>query len=166
MSALSNPRWEQFAHLIADGALPSKAYVTAGFSKNGAAQSVSRLLRNPEVAERIRDVQEQLRASAVVHAGVTRKNILERLDKIAKVAGDPSERIAYNPSAANRALELMGKELGMFTDRVDVRDVSSMTPEQVLEKLKQEEARLASMKASIAAPDAVSGVDKSDSVVQ
>ncbi len=51
-------------------------------------------------------------------------------------AADTSARTKYDGSVANRALELLGKELGMFTERSEnqhtLHDISDqpLTPEQ------------------------------------
>lgn len=122
------------------------------------------MLRNERVKARLAEVEEEIRRRAAISAGLSRKTILDRLEKIATIAADPKDRVAYNPSAANRALELMGKELGMFVDRQEVKHLDSMTPEQISEKLKEEEEKLAAMKAATAQP--VSGGENGSSGVQ
>src|SRR5277367_7180129 len=49
-------------------------------------------------------------------------------------AGNPTGSYVYNGAAANRALELLGKELGMFVEKREnkvVDEFDSMTDEQV-----------------------------------
>ena len=58
MPVLSNPRHEQFAQALASGRLTAtKAYVSVGYSENGAAVSASRLRRNADVAARVQELQ-------------------------------------------------------------------------------------------------------------
>ncbi|MFC2543936.1 MAG: terminase small subunit, partial [Aggregatibacter sp.] len=37
-----------------------------------------------------------------------------------KIIGDDVAQFVYEPSSVNKALELLGKHLGMFTNKVDV----------------------------------------------
>ena len=49
-------------------------------------------------------------------------------------AGNPTGSYVYNGAAANRALELLGKELGMFIERREnkiVDEFDSMTDKQI-----------------------------------
>lgn len=48
--------------MVAGGKSATQAYIEAGFSKTGAEQSACRLLKNPEVAERVRDIQAEIGA--------------------------------------------------------------------------------------------------------
>lgn len=59
---LKNPRRELFARLVAGGKSATRAYIEAGFAENGAAQSACRLLENPEVAARVRELQAEIGA--------------------------------------------------------------------------------------------------------
>lgn len=49
--------------------------------------------------------------------------------------GMPTGEYRYDGSVANRALELLGKELGMFIDRSKVDLSAKMTVEQWLDAL-------------------------------
>ena len=85
----------------------TQAAQRAGYNGNSDVLAVqaSRLLRIPKVADALR-VMDQ---AAVERAGFTRDDILRRLDENAEAA-----RAAGHLSAAVRAIELIGKELGMF----------------------------------------------------
>lgn len=108
MPALSNPRHERFAQELAKGKCQSEAYEAAGYAPSE--PNASRLTRHDKVQERVRELQERAAANVVV----TREWVLEQLvDNAAraKEAGD------YGPS--NQALNLVGKELGMFVERTE-----------------------------------------------
>jgi hypothetical protein len=130
MPVLTNPRHEQFAALIAGGMRPAKAYSAAGFAGQGAAQSASRLAKTPVVAARIAELRQDLSSSTVQRAVVDRAWVLARLREnversmqVVEVnirSGKPTGVFKYDGMVANRALELLGKELGMFRDAVDL----------------------------------------------
>ena len=157
MSVLKNARHEHFAQLVAGGKTPPKAYVLAGYSKAGSAQSANRLLKDADVAARVEElrasVAEPSRERAIEKAAVDKAWVLSELVenvKIAKAAepvldheGKPTGEYKTNIQAANRALELIGKELGMFVDRKEVRtgELDSLSPEEkraALEAVKAE----------------------------
>lgn len=106
MPALPNPRHERFAQELAKGKSATEAYAEAGYEESRSA--ASRLLTNVNVQERVEELQNRAAANVVL----TREWVLEQLiDNAtkAKVAGD------FSPS--NQALNLLGKEIGMFVDR-------------------------------------------------
>jgi phage terminase small subunit len=88
----------------------AEAYRQAGYEVNeGAAKAnASRLLTNANVQSRVSELKQRAAASV----SLTKEWVLERL--IANVkAGQENDDL----SPANKALELLGKELGMFVDR-------------------------------------------------
>jgi len=133
---LKNARQEHFAQLVAGGKAPAAAYVAAGFSASGAASCAARLLRDASVLLRVTElrkaVEEPSRERAIEKAAVGKAWVLDKLTKIValgmaiepvrdqdgKVTG---ELKTGNLPAANTALGLIGKELGMFIDRKEVR---------------------------------------------
>lgn len=106
MPALSNARHERFAQELAKGKSQSEAYANAGYEPSE--PNASRLTRNDKVQERVAELQSR----AVENVLLSREWVLEQLvdnASKAKAAGD------FGPS--NQALNLLGKELGMFVDR-------------------------------------------------
>jgi Terminase small subunit len=65
MPVLKCTRHEEFALLVAKGVSATKAYVSAGYSSNGAQQSAGRLLLNVMVCSRVRELQETLSAATI-----------------------------------------------------------------------------------------------------
>lgn len=125
MAVLKNPRHERFAQQIAKGNSASAAYVDAGYKDNR--QAASRLFANVDVKRRV----EELTGRAAERAEISKQWVLDRLRENVERAmqheapKDESGAIAgefkYEGSVANRALELLGKELGMFIDRKEIR---------------------------------------------
>ena len=138
MPSLKNAKHEHFAQLVSNGESATRAYALAGYSEKGAKQSSSRLLTNADVCARIADLRQQKEqkhsaavATVVAEAAIDKAWVLSQLVEnvqMAKAAepvldheGNPTGEYKQNLSAANKALELLGKELGMFVDRKEVR---------------------------------------------
>ena len=121
---LTNGKYEHFAHLIAKGESPAKAYVLCGYSSNGALQSGNRLLRNPDVSARVEELRTAVSERQVEKIAVDRAWVIAMLIENAKRAmqvepvrdreGNPIGQYNYQGGVANKALELLGKEIGMF----------------------------------------------------
>lgn len=134
---LKNAKYEHFAQLISNGDSAPKAYVLAGYSEKGKEQSSSRLLKNADICERIhflRTIKEKHHAEAIKEAvyksGVGKQWILEKLKKVVEIGmteepvldkeGNFSgEYKSTNLAAANKALELLGSEEGLFIKRIE-----------------------------------------------
>lgn len=96
-----------------------------------------RLLQKPHIQAAI-----QLgRARMAARNEVDQDWVLSRLKKnvercmqeapVLDSSGKPTGEYAYNASAANRALELLGKHLGMFAERNINFDLTQCTDEQI-----------------------------------
>jgi phage terminase small subunit len=82
MPTLSNPKWERFAQAIVKGLNGRAAYNDAGYevgSASAADVSASRLLKNPNVAARIAELQARIVGDILV----SRQKTLEELATIA-----------------------------------------------------------------------------------
>lgn len=106
MPALENSRHEKFAQGLAQGMSAAEAYTAAGYK--GDRTAASRLSTNVNVQERVAELQERAAASV----SLSREWVMEQLIDNASLAKENGD---WAP--ANRALELLGKELGMFVDR-------------------------------------------------
>lgn len=136
MPPLRNPRWELFAQGLADGKRQTDAYKNAGFeytaTKNRSAPA--RLAKRPEIKARLSEllrerdvVNQQALQIAVKETGVTKawimgmlKENVERAMGIKPVLdkdGNPTGEYQYNGFVANKALALLGREIGMFVER-------------------------------------------------
>jgi len=137
-ATLRNAKHEHFAQLVSNGESATRAYVLAGYSEGGAKQSAARLLTNADVCERIAYLRQQKEAKhekavskAVESAAIDKAWVLSKLVKVTEMGmqaepvydeeGNPAGEYKQNLAAANKALELIGKEMGMFVDRKEVR---------------------------------------------
>jgi hypothetical protein len=109
MSPLRNPRHERFAVLVAAGVRPTTAYIQAGFSGGGAAQSAARLAKQPAVAGRVAALKAHATEITTRHAALDREFVLQGLKVIAMGGQSDSARV--------KAYELLGRELGMFSEQ-------------------------------------------------
>lgn len=143
LGPLSNTTHEKFAQLVASGMGKKDALLAARDArkpplKTDAAvrQSASNLMRIPAVRSRIAEIQDQMLKVKLDAArereeqiSLTRDWVIERLMENANRAmqatavlgrdGEPTGEYKYDGSVANRALELLGKELGMFIERTE-----------------------------------------------
>lgn len=130
MPQLENVRHEKFARLVAAGDPASRAYIEAGYkaaTDTAARANGARLIANDSVASRIAEIRAELEQAAQKAAAVTKEWIVEKLRENALRAlqaepvrdskGNPTGEYAYQGNVANRALELLGKEIGMFVER-------------------------------------------------
>ena len=121
---LTNSKHEHFAHLVTKGESPARAYVLCGYSEHGALQSGNRLLRKADVAARAEELKAAVSERQVEKMAVDRAWVMAKLTENVQRAmqvepfrdreGNPTGQYIYQGGVANRALELLGKELGMF----------------------------------------------------
>jgi phage terminase small subunit len=133
MPILSNARHERFAQLVAKGKSIGLAYVSAGYRPHAA--NPTRLRARREIDERIGEieatqqlVQEKAEERAIDAVSITRAGVLRMLIEDHDVAREKGQI-----GAAVRATELLGKELGMFVERRELRiedRLAAMTKEQ------------------------------------
>jgi len=126
MEPLQNPRHEQFARLVASGKTPRESFISMGYSPANAGSCALRLSRIPKVRARIVELQQIVTQTANAQAGMDRGWVLSELRKIAESGASESARV--------RALELCGKELGMFAGPAEVPwdgDLSRLSDEQL-----------------------------------
>jgi phage terminase small subunit len=105
---LSNPRHERFAQALAAGKTADQAYQQAGYKPSR--PHASRLATDGNVKARVAELQSRVVEGVVL----TRQWVIEKLIANARKADERQEG-----AVVNRALELLGKEIGMFVDRVE-----------------------------------------------
>ncbi len=135
MAQLPDARWELAALARAEGKTLREAYTLAGLRYDAA--SASRFFRRPDIAARVRELLAQfearLRAAqqrAVDDASVDASWVIRHLKHNALMAlrgdpvfdrrGQPTGNLRPDRHAANRALELLGRTIGLFVEKVEV----------------------------------------------
>ena len=135
MPVLTNPRYEHFAQLVATGQSPKQAYAAAGYGEKTAYTCGPRLLKRPEVRSRVTELQQTVTRTSIFRAAVSREFVVTELMDNAQKA---KQNQAW--SASSRALELLGRELGMFVERsfqIPTRweDLPELIPAEIIENL-------------------------------
>jgi phage terminase small subunit len=127
MPILDNPRHERFCHELVRGQSQSAAYAAAGYeptSASTAKASASRLAARPEIRARV----TELTTNSAKRAELTRVEIITLLRQ------DHDEAFKRgHMSAAVRAAELLGKDIGMFVQRAEIK--TSLLDEMSMEEL-------------------------------
>jgi Phage terminase, small subunit len=130
-----NERQKKFCLLVFEGGRPATAYLQAGYKANphAAEVSASRLMRSAEVRNHLAEMGGKAIAAAserVTGFLVTKQWVIDRLvDNVNRAMqavpvlnadGEPSGVFTWQGHVANKALELLGTELGMFVERSEM----------------------------------------------
>ncbi len=144
---LTNPKHEYFSRLVAEGQSHTEAAKLAGYSEKNAASLGSRLSKKVNISNRINELKERASEQAAASSGISKawviKGLRENFERAMQAEafidaeGNPTGEYKYQGQVANRALELMGKEIGMFIDRkeITVDDLRKLPTESILEML-------------------------------
>jgi hypothetical protein len=180
MQPLTNAKHEHFCQLVSNGESATQAYIIAGYSENGAKQGANRLLTHVDVCSRIdflRKQKEQMHSEVVSkvieEAGITKEWIISELVenvRIAKAAepvldheGNPTGEYRANIPAANKALELLGSELGMFTKKVESGkpgDFDKLNDDELDRSIEEASRAIESARTKAKTSDAAQGAPK------
>lgn len=121
---LKNPKHERFAQELAKGKTPEAAYKDAGFKP--ARQNAHRLMTKDDIQTRVQEIVSRATEKVIDAIAVDKEWVMSRLVENANRAmqavsvngpDGPTGEYKYEGNVANKALELIGKELGMFIDR-------------------------------------------------
>lgn len=125
----------------------TQAAIRAGYSKDTAYSQGQRLLKNVEVESAIQEAQNKRSE----RTQITQDDVIRRLIEIADIStgkkaiteteiarteggvvvGTDVTKTCFEPHAANKALELLGKHLGMFKDKVDITSGDKSLPSAI-----------------------------------
>jgi phage terminase small subunit len=122
----------------------SQAAIRAGYSDNCSGEIGYENLNKPQIADRIAELQAERTSRTLVDADYVISGLIEVHKRCMQaepvmVRGEngmeESGEFKFEHSGANKSLELLGKNLGIFTDKLSVSAVE-LTHEQWLESLK------------------------------
>lgn len=117
------PRQRRFVAEYLKDLNATQAAIRAGYSKRTAKQQGQRLLTKADV----RAAVEAGKAKRAAKTGVTVEYVVTKLQKIVEDAMADNDR-----ANANRSLELLGKHVGAFVDRLDISgNLSSLSDEEI-----------------------------------
>ena len=122
MPLLNNSRHEALAGYLAKGLGKKESGVKAGYSERSAAAQVCAILKDERtgVTARVKELQEQGSKLTVNSVMIDKAWVLQKLISIAEACIASKQ---YSP--ANKSLELVGKEMGMFQDVIP-REIFSL----------------------------------------
>ena len=113
MPALRNQRHERFAVELAKGCSQTEAAKRAGYK--GSRFHASRLATKSNIKARVAELEARTAEKVTQITAMDRAWVLEEL------RANLERHKETNGAVANRALELIGKELGLFINRKDIR---------------------------------------------
>ena len=113
---LTNARQEMFVQGILKGLPANRAYVAAGYADKNADSNATRLMGNERVAARVQYLQSKVADKVVAQAAWTKERVIARLEQNIDLA----EQLEM-PQAINTSLGMIGKEIGMFVERKEVK---------------------------------------------
>jgi hypothetical protein len=120
-----------FTNLVSQGTTPKEAYKrsydTEGMGEATVQACANRLMRDERISGLLESLWEDVREAVITDSMTTRRHVMSELYKAAN-----DENVAT--SVRLRALELMGKAVGMFTDRVE-QTVEQVSAEQLKREL-------------------------------
>ena len=121
----------------------TQAAIRAGYSEDTARQIASQNLSKVNIADRIAELRAEQTSRTLVDADYVINGLLEVHQRCLQaepvmVRGEEgmeeSGEFKFEHSGANKSLELLGKHLGIFTDRLDLT-AREVTHEQWLDSL-------------------------------
>jgi phage terminase small subunit len=121
MPVLRKHKHELFAQGLAKGLSADAAYQAAGYKRDRG--NATRLTANDSIQKRVVEIQDK----AAENVEVSKAWVMERLKEIVERAmqavphldheGNPTGVYTYQGNVAIKALEMLGRELGMFAQR-------------------------------------------------
>lgn len=138
---LTNHKWELFVLNMMRGQGVNLAYENAGFTASPG--NASRLKGRREVKERLQFKILEAAKDTIVDAEWVRRKLRRLVDLTLATEmqqdGSIKPTATTNFSAANRALELLGKDLSMFKERIELGGQFQVLNTELLRKLTPEE---------------------------
>ncbi len=120
----------------------TQAAIRAGYSKRTAEQQGYQLLQKTSVREAIAEAMQERSKRTEIDQDWIVERLVENVGRAMQVVdvtdreGNPAGKYTYQGAVANKALELLGRHLGMFTDNLNLGGSLNVTHEEALEKLK------------------------------
>ena len=114
----------------------TQAAIRAGYSERTAYSIGEENLKKPVIKQAIEDAQSNRSSRVQITQDDVIRMLIENIEKSSgtkqvvitqtrksedgEFVGDDVAQFVYEPSSVNKALELLGKHLGMFKDKLDV----------------------------------------------
>lgn len=140
MSALSNPKREHYAQLVADGVKPAVAFEEAGFTPNPG--NARRMKQDEAVAARIAELQDRKFDRQQKRHDVTLDGLTERYDEaLRKATADKAH------AAVMAGINGLAKLHGLIVDKQRVENVDTMDEDQIAAERRRTESEIEELRA-------------------
>lgn len=128
MGALKNRDFERFCYEYIIDHNGTKAAIRAGYSEHTAAQQASRLLKKPQITERIEELEKDVCEALGLKAAWVVQRLMTVVDRAMQAEPvkiwNPETRemeetgeYTFDSRGANNALEILAKHLGMLESK-------------------------------------------------
>lgn len=110
----------------------TRAAISAGYSENGAEVAGHRLLRNAKVALEISKLSEKRAEKLDISAEYVLRTIKQTIERCSQGVevfdreGNPTGEWKFDAFAVLKGCELLGKHQKLFTDKVEVSDLTQL----------------------------------------
>jgi phage terminase small subunit len=104
----------------------TQAAIRVGYRAQNADVTGPRLLKVPAVAQEIETQSQFVQERASVTAEYVLRNLKEIVERCMQRVPAEEENWSFNAAGALRALELLGKHLGLFKDKVQLDGVDDL----------------------------------------
>lgn len=142
---LVNARWEKFAHRLSWGVSQAKSYVIAGFPEGESnATNASKLAKKQPVADRVNWLKQKIAEAHIYDGTKIEERLAYMADALSEIVIDPDTGLRkggpmFNPTAAARVLELLGRKHGIFKDRIELGGQVAVGNTDMLRRMKPEQ---------------------------
>jgi len=142
MSDLS-PRQQRFVQEFIVDLNATQAALRAGYSEESARQIGSQNLSKPYIQDAISKAMAERSSRTKINADWVLKRLVRNVKRastsvpVTDREGNPTGEYVYEGNVVNRALELIGKHVGMFTDKLKLSgsvggwDLSKLTDDEI-----------------------------------
>jgi phage terminase small subunit len=161
MPILANSKWEKFCVDVVAGKTLVDAFVAAGYAEKNAYSAAPRLFKHPKITERIAELKDKVEKVFVEKCSINKEWVVKNLQEVAErcmqhepvlrngapvmvetETGELAAVYKFDSAGANRSLELIGKEFGMFVDKKEIKmSVLSDTSDEQLDAIIAEAAQ-------------------------
>lgn len=117
------PKQDRFCREYVIDCNGTQAAIRAGYSPKTANEQASRLLANVSVSRRVHELQGKVAEKCEITAEYVLNGLREVAERCMEAKpvldreGHETGEFTFNPSGANKAFELLGKYLKLFTDK-------------------------------------------------
>lgn len=134
-------RQRRFVELYCLRLEAASAAAEAGYSKRNAKRIGHQLLQKPYIAEAVRKRQHAMSEKTDLDEAWVLERLRRNVERCMQAEpvldreGNETGEYKFDASGANRALELIGRHLAMFTDRIRVDPVEELTDDELNDRI-------------------------------